>query len=198
MPAGQLKLGAWQARGGSAVHVCPEAVRHAADWHRTSAQRSAAWTAGQPLMHGAVASRGHDPGDAAAVQVLGKRLGRDVKPVGAAIRELSRDAIAAFERSGEVSLQGHTLRTGDIRVRPAAWFRSATQQGRADAGVGSGRPFRELLRDAIAAFERSGGVSLQGHPLRTGDTRVRRAELSLREFSCYAAVSVCLHLPGIC
>ena len=51
------------------------------------------------------------------MQVLGKRLGKDVKPVGTAIRGMSRDAIAAFESSGEVTLHGHTLQTGDIRVR---------------------------------------------------------------------------------
>lgn len=51
------------------------------------------------------------------MQVLGKRLGKAVKPVGNAIRAMSPEAIAAFESSGEVTLAGHTLHAGDIKVR---------------------------------------------------------------------------------
>ena len=51
------------------------------------------------------------------MQALGKRLGKAIKPVGDAIRAMSREDIAAFEAAGEVTVAGHTLHTGDIKVR---------------------------------------------------------------------------------
>ena len=50
------------------------------------------------------------------VQVLGKRLGKSMKPVGEAIRALTREQIAEFERSGQLTVQGHQLEEGDLKV----------------------------------------------------------------------------------
>ena len=51
------------------------------------------------------------------MQALGKRLGKAIKPVGDAIRALSREQIAAYEASGQLTVQGHALEEGDLRVR---------------------------------------------------------------------------------
>ena len=50
------------------------------------------------------------------MQVLGKRLGKAMKPVGEAIKALTREQIAEFERSGLLTVQGHELEEGDLKV----------------------------------------------------------------------------------
>ena len=49
--------------------------------------------------------------------MLGKRLGKAMKSVGEAVKALSREQIAAFERDGRLSVQGHELEVGDLKVR---------------------------------------------------------------------------------
>ena len=39
-----------------------------------------------------------------------------MKPVGEAIKALTREQIAGFERSGQLSVQGHELEAGDLKV----------------------------------------------------------------------------------
>lgn len=50
------------------------------------------------------------------VQVLGKRLGSSMGAVAKAVQGLGAEAILAFEKEGSVTLEGHTLVTGEIKV----------------------------------------------------------------------------------
>lgn len=50
-------------------------------------------------------------------QALGKRLGKDMGRVAAAIKGLSMEHILAYEKSGSIELAGYTLGEGDIKVR---------------------------------------------------------------------------------
>eukprot|EP00775_Hariotina_reticulata_P005282 gene5283-5517_t len=49
-------------------------------------------------------------------QALGKRLGKDMGKVAAAVKGLSVSDILAFEQSGNILLAGHELSAGDIKV----------------------------------------------------------------------------------
>ncbi|KAI8462538.1 MAG: hypothetical protein J3K34DRAFT_182080 [Monoraphidium minutum] len=49
-------------------------------------------------------------------QVLGKRLGKDMGKVAAAIRGMGAAELMAYEKAGSISLEGHELGAGDIRV----------------------------------------------------------------------------------
>jgi isoleucyl-tRNA synthetase len=49
-------------------------------------------------------------------QGLGKRLGKDMGKVAAAVKGLSMADILAYEKSGSIELAGHTLGEGDIKV----------------------------------------------------------------------------------
>ena len=48
---------------------------------------------------------------------LGKRLGKGMAKVGKAVKGMSTDQILQFESQGQISLEGETLGSGDIRVR---------------------------------------------------------------------------------
>ena len=50
-------------------------------------------------------------------QVLGKRLGKAMGPVGKAVQDMTAAQIDEFCRTGTVSLAGHQLQAGDIKVR---------------------------------------------------------------------------------
>ena len=47
---------------------------------------------------------------------LGKRLKGDFKRVAPAIKALSNDQLVAFQKDGEIKVEGHTLTTDDIKV----------------------------------------------------------------------------------
>lgn len=47
---------------------------------------------------------------------VGKRLGKDLKAVGAAIKAMTAADIAALQESGSVTLEGHTLSSSDVRA----------------------------------------------------------------------------------
>ena len=47
--------------------------------------------------------------------VLGKKLGKDVKAVSAALRALSMDDVQTFRSKGELTVEGHTLGSDDVR-----------------------------------------------------------------------------------
>ena len=55
-------------------------------------------------------------------QALGKRLGKDMRAVKAAVQALSHEEIVAFQRDGTMTVAGHTLSREDVRVcgAPAA------------------------------------------------------------------------------
>lgn len=48
--------------------------------------------------------------------VLGKRLGKAMGNVSKEVKGMSQEHILTFERVGEVTLAGHCLRLGDIKV----------------------------------------------------------------------------------
>ena len=48
---------------------------------------------------------------------LGKRLGRGMAKVGKAVKGMSTDQILQFEAQGNITLEGETLGSGDIKVR---------------------------------------------------------------------------------
>ena len=47
---------------------------------------------------------------------LGKRLGKDMKAVKDAVTNLSQEELVAFERDGEIVVQGHKLSGSDIQL----------------------------------------------------------------------------------
>ncbi len=49
-------------------------------------------------------------------QVLGKRLGKSMGAVAKAVQDMGAEAILAFEKEGSITLEGHTLVTGEIKV----------------------------------------------------------------------------------
>lgn len=49
-------------------------------------------------------------------QALGKRLGKSMAAVGNAIKALPPQALLDFEASGTLSVEGHELTQGDIKV----------------------------------------------------------------------------------
>lgn len=53
-----------------------------------------------------------------ALQVLGKKLGKAVGKVKAALAAMTPEDIAAFERDGCAEVAGERLAAGDIRVSP--------------------------------------------------------------------------------
>ncbi|CAN6722905.1 unnamed protein product [Malus baccata var. baccata] len=48
--------------------------------------------------------------------VLGKRLGKSMGVVAKEVKAMSQESILAFEKAGEVTLSGHCLKLGDIKV----------------------------------------------------------------------------------
>ncbi|PNH02930.1 Isoleucine--tRNA ligase [Tetrabaena socialis] len=48
-------------------------------------------------------------------QVLGKRLGKSMAAVAAAVKDLTAEQVLEFERSGAIELAGHTLGAGEIK-----------------------------------------------------------------------------------
>lgn len=48
--------------------------------------------------------------------VLGKRLGKSMGVVAKEVKAMSQENILAFEKAGEVTLSGHCLKLGDIKV----------------------------------------------------------------------------------
>ena len=54
---------------------------------------------------------------------LGKRLGKGMAKVGKAVKGMSTDQILQFESQGQISLEGESLGSGNIRVRNScAWW----------------------------------------------------------------------------
>ena len=49
-------------------------------------------------------------------QVLGRQLKGDIGKVGAALKALSHDQLAEFQKSGEIVLEGHKLTTNDVQI----------------------------------------------------------------------------------
>jgi isoleucyl-tRNA synthetase len=50
-------------------------------------------------------------------QALGKRLGKNMGPVSAAIKALQSHEILQYESKGEIEVLGHKMGPGDIKVR---------------------------------------------------------------------------------
>lgn len=48
---------------------------------------------------------------------LGKRLGKGMAKIGKAVKGMTTDQILQFEAQGQISLDGESLGSGDIRVR---------------------------------------------------------------------------------
>ena len=66
--------------------------------------------------------------------VLGRRLGKDMGAVGAAVKALTAEQLSAFEREGSITVAGHELREGDLKVLHD--FKPLTDCGRQQAQSG--------------------------------------------------------------
>lgn len=63
--------------------------------------------------------------------MLGKRLGKSMGVVAKEVKAMSQKDILAFEEAGEVTIAGHSLKLGDIKVgfcRRSYMIRSQTDR----------------------------------------------------------------------
>ena len=125
------KVASLHPRGGEPSLLCDWALRpHAAAVHQPSAQPApgtAPGTSGKGLPQSQPwCSRPRcpsqplpspPPAPPPPPQALGKRLGKDMGKVGAAIKGLGAQQLAGYEASGSITVEGHELGPGDIKVR---------------------------------------------------------------------------------